>query len=99
MSGTSGTQATAREMGADRMVIIDADGQHDPEEIPQLLEPLDRGVDLVIGSRFGNGKDIPAYRKVGMRILDIITNFLGGLCVTDTQSGFRAYGMRAIDCI
>ena len=76
-------------MGADRMVIIDADGQHDPEEIPQLLQPLDRGVDLVIGSRFCNGKDIPAYRKIGMRILDITTNFLGGLCVTDTQSGFR----------
>ena len=71
------------------MVIIDADGQHDPEEIPQLLQPLDRGVDLVIGSRFCNGKDIPAYRKIGMRILDITTNFLGGLCVTDTQSGFR----------
>ena len=80
----------------------DPDGsQRDPEEIPQLLQPLDRGVDLVIGSRFckGNGKDILAYRKVGMRILDITTNFLGGLCVTDTQSGFRAYGKRAIDCI
>jgi len=48
---------------------------------------------LVIGSRFcnGNGQDIPAYRKIGMRILDITTNFLGGLCVTDTQSGFRAF--------
>jgi len=92
---------TARELGADKMVIIDSDGQHDPEEIPQLLQPLDRGVDLVIGSRFcnGNGQDIPAYRKVGMRILDITTNFLGGLSVTDTQSGFRAYGKRAIDCI
>lgn len=92
---------TAREMGADRMVIIDADGQHDPKEIPQVLQPLDRGVDLVIGSRFcnGNGREIPAYRKVGMKVLDITTNFLGGLSVTDTQSGFRAYGKRAIDCI
>jgi hypothetical protein len=51
-------------------------------------------VDLVIGSRFckGNGREIPAYRKVGMKVLDITTNFLGGLSVTDTQSGFRAYG-------
>lgn len=58
-------------------------------------------MDLVIGSRFckGNGQDIPVYRKVGMKVLDIITNFLGGLSVTDTQSGFRAYGKRAIDCI
>lgn len=90
---------TAREIGADRMVIIDSDGQHDPDEIPQLLQPLDRGVDMVIGSRFcnGNAQDIPAYRKVGMRILDITTNFLGGLSVTDSQSGFRAYGKRAKD--
>lgn len=92
---------TAREMGADRMVIIDSDGQHDPEEIPQLLLPLDRGVDLVIGSRFcsGNGQDISAYRRVGMKVLDITTRIVGGISVTDSQSGFRAYGKRAIDCI
>lgn len=92
---------TARQMGADRMVIIDSDGQHDPEEIPQLLLPLSRGVDLVIGSRFcnGNGKDIPAYRKIGMKVLDLTTRIVGGISVTDSQSGFRAYGRRAIDCI
>jgi glycosyltransferase involved in cell wall biosynthesis len=92
---------TAREMDAQRLVIIDADGQHDPDEIPKLLQPLDRGVDLVIGSRFcrGNGQEVPTYRKVGMKVLDITTNFLGGLSITDTQSGFRAYGKRAIDCI
>ncbi len=91
----------ARELGADRMVIIDSDGQHDPDEIPKLLMPLNRGVDLVIGSRFcnGNGRNIPAYRKVGMKILDIATNVAGGINVTDSQSGFRAYGRRAIDCI
>jgi glycosyltransferase involved in cell wall biosynthesis len=92
---------TAREMGAQRLVIIDADGQHDPDEIPKLLQPLERGVDLVIGSRFckGNGQEVPTYRKVGMKVLDVTTNFLGGLSITDTQSGFRAYGKRAIDCI
>jgi len=48
-------------------------------------------VDLVIGSRFckGNGQNIPGYRKAGMKVLDITTNFLGGLSVTDTHSGFR----------
>ncbi len=91
----------AREIGADRMVIIDADGQHDPEEIPKLLLPLSRGADLVIGSRFcnGNGKDIPAYRKIGMKVLDITTSIAGGISVTDSQSGFRAYSKRAIDSI
>lgn len=92
---------TARNLGATEMVIIDSDGQHDPEEIPKLLAPLGRGADLVIGSRFcnGNGKDIPAYRKVGMKVLDIATYLVGGINVTDSQSGFRAYGRRGIDCI
>lgn len=92
---------TAREMNIDAMVIIDSDGQHDPAEIPKLLEPLSNGIDLVIGSRFlnGNGNNVPAYRKVGMKVLDIATNIAGGIQVSDSQSGFRAYGKRAIEKI
>lgn len=92
---------TARTLGADRMVIIDSDGQHDASEIPQLLIPLSNGSDLVIGSRFcdGNGQNIPAYRKVGMKVLDVATNVAGGVSVTDSQSGFRAYGRKAIERI
>jgi glycosyltransferase involved in cell wall biosynthesis len=91
----------ARDLSADRMVIIDSDGQHNPEEIPNLLKPMERGIDLVIGSRFcnGNGKNVPAYRKIGMRILDTATITAGGINVTDSQSGFRAYGKRAIEKI
>ena len=83
------------------MVIIDSDGQHNPHEIPQLLEPLKNGFDLVIGSRFvnGNGKNVPSYRKMGMRVLDFATSFAGGLKVTDSQSGFRAYSRKAIEKI
>ena len=92
---------TARILNADKMVIIDSDGQHDPAEIPKLLEPLNDGIDIVIGSRFcdGNGQNIPAYRKVGMKVLDITTNFVGGISVSDSQSGYRAYGKRAIESI
>jgi glycosyltransferase involved in cell wall biosynthesis len=92
---------TARKFDADRLVIIDSDGQHDPVEIPKLLKPIEIGVDLVIGSRFcnGNGKNVPAYRKIGMKVLDIATNAAGGISVSDTQSGFRAYGRRAINII
>lgn len=91
----------AREINADSMVIIDSDGQHDPSEIPKLLEPLKNGFDMVIGSRFvnGNGKNVPTYRKIGMKILDIATKFAGGINVTDSQSGFRAYGKKAIEKI
>lgn len=92
---------TAKNLRADRMVIIDSDGQHDPAEIPNLLKPLDAGVDLVIGSRFcnNNGKNVPAYRKAGLTVLNIAINIVGGIKVTDSQSGFRAYGRRAIECI
>ncbi|MDI9394827.1 MAG: glycosyltransferase family 2 protein [Euryarchaeota archaeon] len=92
---------TARNLGAGAMVIIDSDGQHDPSEIPKLLEPLKHGFDLVIGSRFvnGNGKNVPVYRKFGMKVLDVATYIAGGLNVTDSQSGFRAYGKKAIENI
>lgn len=92
---------TARKLDAEKMVIIDSDGQHDPAEIPKLLEPLNDGADIVIGSRFcdGNGHNIPAYRKVGMKVLDTATNFAGGISVSDSQSGYRAYGKRAIGAI
>lgn len=92
---------TARTLNADKMVIIDSDGQHDPAEIPKLLDPLSFGSDLVIGSRFcnGNGKNVPAYRKVGMKVLDVATNAAGGIKVSDSQSGFRAYGKEAIEKI
>jgi dolichol-phosphate mannosyltransferase len=92
---------SARELQADAMVIIDSDGQHNPDEIPRLLEPLKQGADLVIGSRFinGNGKNVPTYRKTGMKILDFITYLAGGIRVTDSQSGFRAYGKKAIEKI
>ena len=92
---------TAKELAADALVILDSDGQHNPDEIPSLLKPLKEGIDVVIGSRFigKNGNHIPAYRVVGMKILDTATKFAGNLDVTDTQSGFRAYGKEAIATI
>jgi len=91
----------ACEFNADAMVIIDSDGQHNPDEIPKLLAPLTQGFDLVIGSRFvnGNGKNVPAYRRLGMRVLDVATYIAGGINVTDSQSGFRAYGKKAVEKI
>lgn len=92
---------TARELGADTMILIDSDGQHNPDEIPKLLGPLEQGFDLVIGSRFvnRNSKGVPSYRKAGMKVLDFATCLAGGIKVTDSQSGFRAYGKKAIEKI
>lgn len=92
---------TARKLNVEKMVILDSDGQHDSDEIPKMLASLNEDIDMVIGSRFLNkqGKNVPAYRKCGMNILDAATNFAGGINVSDTQSGFRAYGKKAIEKI
>lgn len=80
--------------GADIIVTMDTDGQHDPVDIPRLVEPILKGdADLVNGSRYinGNKKDTPLYRRLGQIVLDRATNINSGLSVTDSQSGFRAF--------
>ncbi len=93
---------TARKMHVRAMVIIDADGQHDPAEIASVLKPVINGeADVSIGSRFieGHRAKIPFYRTIGMKVLDIATNQGSGVKFTDTQSGFRAYSAAAINKI
>ena len=84
---------------ADVIVTIDADGQHNPAEIPRLLEPILAGeADMVNGSRYLNGSDknTPFYRRIGQSVLDAVTNLNSGLDITDTQSGFRAFGAQTV---
>jgi glycosyltransferase involved in cell wall biosynthesis len=83
---------------ADVVVTIDADGQHNPDEIPSLIKPIiEDGADLVNGSRYMNGpeENTPAYRRVGQQVLDNATNISAGIKVTDSQSGFRAFSPAA----
>ena len=85
--------------GYDAVVTIDADGQHNPREIPKLLEPIIKGeADLVNGSRYieGGEKNTPKYRRVGQSVLDIATNMNGQINVTDSQSGFRVFSANTI---
>lgn len=85
----------------DIIVTIDADGQHNPSEIPLLIQPiLDGKADIVNGSRYLNGhdQDTPKYRRVGQTILDSATNMASGVKITDTQSGFRAFSSESISC-
>lgn len=62
-------------------------GQHDLWDISSVLRPLDNGADMVIGSRFLKGNrtssGIPAYRKEGMKVLDLTTHFSGGIKFSD----------------
>ena len=83
---------------ADVVVTIDADGQHNPDEIPSMIKPvIEDGADLVNGSRYMNGpeENTPAYRRVGQQVLDNATNISAGIKVTDSQSGFRAFSPAA----
>jgi len=95
--------SAARDLAADVLVTLDADGQHDPEQIPKVIEPILNGEsDIVVGSRFHQGggrEEIPRYRIAGMRMLNEATNRIAKQKVADTQSGFRAYSRRAIDSI
>lgn len=88
----------ARDLGCSAVVLLDGDGQHEPDDIPAIVEPVLKGeADLVIGSRFLKSNDIPRYRIVGQKILNIATNFSSECEITDSQSGFRALNRRALD--
>jgi len=81
------------------VVTIDADGQHDPNDIPKLVEPLVRGeADLTIGSRYVEGAetDAPLYRRFGLKIVNIFSRGVLRSTVKDTQSGFRAFTIKAL---
>ena len=74
-------------------MLLDGDAQHDPNQIPSLIEPLQNGdADIVIGSR--NLGQMPFYRRIGRRVLDYTTDVKGA--VTDSQSGFRALNQKAV---
>jgi glycosyltransferase involved in cell wall biosynthesis len=77
-----------------RAVQFDADGQHDPAEIGALLDGLDRGDDMVIGSRFGEGTveyRVGPVRRSAMRVLRFSINAMTHHDFSDTSSGFRAF--------
>ena len=90
-----------RMQNADVMITLDGDGQHDPNQIPILLDTISQhSVDVVLGSRFlDNNTDTPGYRKRGIKIITSAANFGADFKVSDAQSGFRAYSKSAINAI
>ncbi len=91
----------AQELNADVFVTLDADGQHEPNEIPQVIKPILEGeADVVIGSRFVEKKgtaEMPLYRQLGARLITKMVNGSAKNGITDSQSGFRAYSHTALD--
>jgi glycosyltransferase involved in cell wall biosynthesis len=88
--------------GYHRAVVIDADGQHDPAGVTALLEALDHGADMAVGSRFARGT---AFYRVGhtrrqaMRFLALIVRLLTGQRYSDVTSGFRAFDRPVIELL
>jgi glycosyltransferase involved in cell wall biosynthesis len=77
--------------GAPVIVTLDADGQHPPEEIPRLVEPLDGGrADLVLGAR-GRSGAMPLSRRFTNWLSAGLASRIGGQEVRDAQTGFRAF--------
>lgn len=97
----------AARSGADHLVVVDGDGQHDVADVSKLVATQrETGAPLVIGSRFGDGADtkMPLYRRIGVGVVNVLTNLSLGIVtpsswVRDTQSGFRAYDRQAIESL
>ena len=90
----------AKDLNGDVLVTFDADGQHRIEDIDKVINPILEGQsDIVIGSRFldDNEKEVPQYRKVGIKVITKITNATLKKDLTDSQSGFRAYSKRVLN--
>ncbi|NUM56537.1 MAG: glycosyltransferase family 2 protein [Candidatus Hydrogenedentes bacterium] len=82
------------------VVIVDADGQHDAGELPNLWETFTRdGADLVIGTRTFDGAHVPWRSKIGNRFTAMTTRLLIGAAIPDTQSGFRIHSRRLLEDI
>jgi len=89
----------ALENDYDFMVQVDGDGQHDPREIPKLVEAMESGPDdVIIGSRFVEDLQYvgPISRRAGIHVFAFLLSRLVGAKVTDPTSGFRLYNRRAI---
>jgi glycosyltransferase involved in cell wall biosynthesis len=90
----------AREIDVDVLITFDGDGQHRIQDIQTVLQPIiDGDSDIVIGSRFleSNVKNVPKYRKVGIKFITKLVNTSLDKHVTDSQSGFRAYSKKVLN--
>lgn len=93
--------AEALKKKVDVLVLLDADMQHLPEEIPKVVRPVKAGkCDICIGSRFlGDHKTMPRHRRLTNRATTLATNAFTGYKLTDVQCGFRALGRRALSAL
>jgi hypothetical protein len=81
------------------VISLDADGQHSPNDIPKVTEPIKGEADIAVGVRKMQEGAAPRHRVVGNKMPDAMTSAKAGKSLHDTQSGFRAYSMKALERI
>jgi glycosyltransferase involved in cell wall biosynthesis len=94
----------AKELNAAAVVTLDGDGQHDPSEIPMVVDPVLQGkADVVVGSRYlRTGKKLnnaPRYRQFGIKVITGVTGAVSKNGLSDAQCGFRGYNRKALECL
>lgn len=84
------------ELDADVLVMLDADGQHNPDDIPRVIEPILNGeADISVGKRLTNEGHMPLYRRFGLHVFNKAISLAIGENIGDTQSGFLALSKKA----
>lgn len=82
------------------VAVVDADGQHDPEELPRLYAAfLEQHTDLVIGSRTFAQEDVPLRSRIGNLFTISLASMLLGVRIPDTQSGYRLHSRRFAESV
>jgi glycosyltransferase involved in cell wall biosynthesis len=91
----------ARDYSPEVVVMLDADGQHLPEELSAVIQPvLDGRADLVVGSRYiERTSHVPRHRIWGHWGFNLVTGLASGITTTDSQSGYRAFSPAAVERI
>jgi glycosyltransferase involved in cell wall biosynthesis len=87
----------AKKRKPDVLVLLDADAQHDANEIPALVKGVSEGFDLVIGSRKAQDDKTPRYRRIGKKVILHSSRLASKADIFDTESGFRALSREAIN--
>jgi glycosyltransferase involved in cell wall biosynthesis len=94
----TGFEAALR-LGGEAIICLDADGQHEPSDLPRFVEALREGADVVIGSRLLDPRGMPLRRRVANWVGNGVTFLLFGAWVTDSQSGYRGFRRAALQQI
>jgi glycosyltransferase involved in cell wall biosynthesis len=91
----------AKQLDPDIIVMMDSDGQHDPQDLPQIVKPIvDGASDIVLGSRMIEGNhDMPWVKTFGNRVMNAITFCFFHIWVSDSQSGYKALSRQTLEAM